>query len=219
MPDLSLGIDLLRRALGPPAKPEVADGAREAAVAAILTPGTAGPDLWFIIRAHHPKDPWSGHVAFPGGRIEASDADSRAAAMRETYEEIGVDLENADSLGPLDDLAPLGATPRLLVHPHVFWLSSMPKPVLNPTEVSGLLQVPLSGLLGGSGRGRFDLDWKGKSWVLPKVELPHMSGESARLWGMTLHIVDGLLHRIDGQGTGLERPLHSGVSAADALRT
>ena len=53
----------------------IVDGPR-AAVAAILreVPGGAGVELFFILRAEHPDDPWSGHVAFPGGRRDPDDA-------------------------------------------------------------------------------------------------------------------------------------------------
>ena len=73
-------------------------GKPEAAVAAILT-DERGPDLLFIHRVAHDRDPWSGHIAFPGGRIEEEDASSRAAAERETREELGMDLSDATYLG------------------------------------------------------------------------------------------------------------------------
>ena len=60
-----------------------------AAVAAVLGPTPEGLQLLFIERAQHPDDPWSGHIAFPGGRIEIDDPSPRAAAERETLEEVG----------------------------------------------------------------------------------------------------------------------------------
>ena len=44
---------------------------------------------------HHP-----GQIAFPGGKIDASDADATAAALREAWEEVGLDPANVDILGP-----------------------------------------------------------------------------------------------------------------------
>ena len=75
-----------------------------AAVAAVLGPTPEGLQLLFIERAQHPDDPWSGHIAFPGGRIEADDPSPRAAAERETLEEVGLDLSNAEYWGRVDDL-------------------------------------------------------------------------------------------------------------------
>ena len=52
-------------------------------------------ELLIIKRAEHEGDPWSGHLALPGGRAEPQDADLLITAARETYEEVGIDL-----LGP-----------------------------------------------------------------------------------------------------------------------
>ena len=51
-----------------------------------------GKELLFIQRARREGDPWSGDMAFPGGRLQPEDASARAAAERETLEETGMDL-------------------------------------------------------------------------------------------------------------------------------
>ncbi|MDJ0785624.1 MAG: CoA pyrophosphatase [Myxococcota bacterium] len=83
-------------------------GVNRAAVAVVLrdrAPSDAsGPDVLFIERAQKEGDPWSGHMAFPGGRVDATDASLRAAAERETLEEVGLPLSPARLLGRLDDL-------------------------------------------------------------------------------------------------------------------
>ena len=79
--------------------------AARAAVALILREGARGLEILFIRRAEHPHDPWSGQMAFPGGRAEPGEEDLRATAVRETAEEIGVDLETAaQCLGILDEV-------------------------------------------------------------------------------------------------------------------
>jgi 8-oxo-dGTP pyrophosphatase MutT (NUDIX family) len=75
-----------------------------AAVAIVLREASGGPEVLFIERARRDGDPWSGHMAFPGGRIDPEDAHARDAAERETREEVGVDLAMAEPLGRLDDL-------------------------------------------------------------------------------------------------------------------
>ena len=68
-------------------------GRRQASVALILRgPEGASQEVLFIERATRESDPWSGHMAFPGGRLDDSDATSRAAAERETVEEVGLSL-------------------------------------------------------------------------------------------------------------------------------
>ena len=65
---------------------------QQAAVAVVLREGDSGSEILFIERSTREDDPWSGHMAFPGGRVEAADANTRAAAERETLEEVGVSL-------------------------------------------------------------------------------------------------------------------------------
>ena len=70
-----------------------------AAVAIALRDGDDGLEALFIHRAVRVGDTWSGQIAFPGGRREPGDADLLATAIRETLEEIGVDLSGAERLG------------------------------------------------------------------------------------------------------------------------
>src|SRR5262245_25531983 len=84
--------------------PVTISGRRQAAVAIVLHEAATGPEMLFIERAQRRGDPWSGHMAFPGGRVDSTDAHARAAAERETREEVGLDLAGAEALGRLDDL-------------------------------------------------------------------------------------------------------------------
>lgn len=85
-------------------QPRLLDAGHNAAVAAIFRPDGDDAQLLFIERARADGDPWSGHIAFPGGRIETRDASLRATAERETHEEIGLHLDQGHYLGRLDDL-------------------------------------------------------------------------------------------------------------------
>src|SRR6185436_21144367 len=88
----------------------------QAAVAVILigSEATSTLELLLIQRSERAGDPWSGHMALPGGRRDARDIDLRATAMRETREEIGVELSTARLLGRLDDLRPIRQSERSL---------------------------------------------------------------------------------------------------------
>jgi len=78
-------------------------------------------ELLLVKRAEYPGDPWSGHVAFPGGRREPGDADLWDTAARETWEETGLDLRGAGPpLGVLDELYPrTPVLPPIVVRPYV----------------------------------------------------------------------------------------------------
>ena len=100
-----------------------------AAVAVILHDGDEGLETLFIHRAVRSGDTWSGQIAFPGGRREGTDTDLRATAIRETSEEVGVDLAGAEPLGVLDDLHPRTPTlPPVVVRPFVFALTDTRPP-------------------------------------------------------------------------------------------
>ena len=102
MPDL----DLITRRLAVREPTLIEDPEhRRAAVAMILRDRPGGPEVLFIERARREGDPWSGHMAFPGGRVDPTDDGVRAAAERETLEEVGIPLRGATTLGRLDDKA------------------------------------------------------------------------------------------------------------------
>ena len=116
----------------PPARVAEAVAAR-AAVALILREGASGLEILFIRRAEHPQDPWSGQMAFPGGRAEPGEEDLKATAVRETAEEIGVDLErHAACLGILDEVRAMARMRpvSLTILPFVFRLREEVAPVL-----------------------------------------------------------------------------------------
>lgn len=169
---------------------------RRASVAAILD---AQLNLLLIKRAEIPGDPWSGHIAFPGGKVEGSEGPI-AAAVRETWEEIGLRLSPETVVGELDEVGTPGALPRMIVRAFVFHVDHFGTFTPEPGEVEAVHTLPLQMLLDNRARGEFPLDWKGQRVILPKVDLPW-----GTLWGMTLRIIDDLLHRIDGGGLGLER--------------
>lgn len=194
-------VEQLRRALAaPPAT--LTPSAGRAAVAAVLAPAPAGWELLLVRRTARPGDPWSGHLAFPGGRVEPGE-DPFAAALRETVEEVGWALDPSWLLGRLDDLPAVGGRPGMVIHPFVFLAPALPTALTpQPAEVEEALWVPLRHLLSDEGRG--PMEWRRGELraTLPKVELPTTP---VPLWGLTLRMVDDLLHRLDGRGVGLER--------------
>src|ERR1043166_740677 len=107
------------------------DGMIAAAVAVILRDGDDVIEALFIHRAVRAGDVWSGQIAFPGGRREPIDTDLLTTAIRETREEVGIDLSGAERLGVLDDLHPrTPVLPPVVVRPFVFALTVRPRIVL-----------------------------------------------------------------------------------------
>jgi 8-oxo-dGTP pyrophosphatase MutT (NUDIX family) len=146
----ALPLDEIRRALAAHAPRIIQPTAKHAAVAAVLHETAGGTDLLFIERAEHPGDPWSGHMAFPGGRVDPGDPTARHAAERETLEEVGIPLVGAELLGRLDDVE--GAPPgfdSLVVSAFVYHLADRVPPTPNH-EVRDVLWVPMAYLVDGS---------------------------------------------------------------------
>jgi len=166
------------------------DDMKKAAVAAVVRDGPEGAELLFIHRAEHPHDPWSGQMAFPGGRMDPLDADEMAAAIRETGEELGLDLAAlGEPLGRLSDVAAVsrGRPLSLVIVPYVFAVVGEPALVLNH-EVAEALWVPLGYLADFDNRST--LDWKLGSLTIP---LPCYRFRDKVIWGLTFGMVDELL--------------------------
>jgi 8-oxo-dGTP pyrophosphatase MutT (NUDIX family) len=153
-----------------------------AAVAVVLREGGDGLETLFIHRAERAGDTWSGQIAFPGGRKESADADLRATAIRETREEIGVDLATAELLAVLDDMYPrTPVLPPVVVRPFVFALPD---------------RVPLPTLA-------LSAEVQDAFWVSFRVLAAHHRGASRAfpayvvgqhtIWGMTERILTPLL--------------------------
>ena len=99
-----VSLDTIREAMRDHRAEVIEDpGAPRAAVAMVFREGPGATELLFIERAQREGDPWSGHMAFPGGRVEPVDPGTRAAALRETHEEVGLSLYQSEPLGRLDD--------------------------------------------------------------------------------------------------------------------
>ncbi len=121
---------------------------KEAAVAMLLSQGLHSTECLLIERAWRDGDPWSGQMAFPGGRLEKQDADVLTTAIRETAEEIGIVLSGENRIARLDDLvAPkLSHARGMVISCHVFEVPRSIRCTPNE-EVHDLVWVPLAALL------------------------------------------------------------------------
>jgi 8-oxo-dGTP pyrophosphatase MutT (NUDIX family) len=123
-------------------------GLARAAVAMVLRDGADGsPEVLLIERARRARDPWSGHMAFPGGRVSFEDASPQQTAERETLEEVGLPLVSARRLGRLDDLEGrhAGRSAGLVISGFVYHHGS-PGSLRANHEVEEAFWVPLADL-------------------------------------------------------------------------
>jgi 8-oxo-dGTP pyrophosphatase MutT (NUDIX family) len=157
---------------------------RHAAVAMILRDAKHGPEILFIERARHERDPWSGDLGFPGGKIEATDEEPRRAAERETFEEICLDLRQACYLGRLDDLA--GAHLPVVISCFVYETCQAGAFSLSE-EVAEVFWVPLRTLLDPLRHRQTTVFFKGESFQRPAIDL--RGPDRTVLWGITYRLV------------------------------
>ncbi|MEM9257215.1 MAG: CoA pyrophosphatase [Pseudomonadota bacterium] len=169
---------------------------KRSAVAMILQLREQELHILMIKRAEREGDPWSGHMAFPGGRMDKSDANGFQVAVRETDEEIGVRLGSADPcIGRLSDLkarpgrAPLG----LVVSPFVFRLERDVRFTPN-YEVDEVVWVPMPFLLDENNREKFDWRYKGVN-----VPVPCYWYEGRCIWGLSLMMLSELMTLMPGR--------------------
>lgn len=167
----------------------------------VLREGGAGAEVLFIERAMRPDDPWSGHMAFPGGRLEVGDDSPRTAACRETREEVGLELSRAEYLGHLCDLTGRSGAPRpMIVSAHAFHLAEDQALALDLGEVRSAFWFPLAELPSEARRTTHTIR------ELPDRSFPAIVvGEPGRhfVWGLTYRILEEVF-------TLLDHPLRSG---------
>jgi len=188
--DHSPGRKLLRRLM------------KRSAVAMILQVRQGELHILMIKRADREGDPWSGHMAFPGGRMDKADAHGYAVAVRETREEVGL------SLGPQDQcigrLSDINARPHrgafgMAVSPFVFRLEREVEFTPN-YEVAEVVWVPLEFLLDTDNREEMTWEYKGV-----KIPMPcYLYGER-RIWGLSLMMLDELMDLVEGANPKRQR--------------
>ena len=166
-----------------------------ASVAVVLREVEADLEALFIRRAEHDEDPWSGHLAFPGGRLDPTDATSQNAAERETLEELGVDLadtSHAKCLGRLSDV--MGHAESIRVSAYVYGVSGDP-PLRPNHEVSDAFWTPLLHCTDPLRQSEREFSYMDVARSLPTIRL--LEDPSAPvLWGITYKFLDDFMSTI-----------------------
>jgi 8-oxo-dGTP pyrophosphatase MutT (NUDIX family) len=158
----------------------------EAAVALVLAGAGAGLSLCAIRRAEHPLDPWSGHMALPGGRSSAQDAGPRAAAERETLEEVGIALAETHWIGPLSHVLVRlgGGDRRMVLSPFVYYLGEELATLAPSDEVAEAYWIPLAHLWDPRHTSHLEWERNGARLLYPAIRY----GEHA-IWGITFRVL------------------------------
>ena len=147
------------------------------------------PRTLLIKRAERDGDPWSGQVAFPGGKMDAKDRSVLDAAIRETREEVGVDLrEDAKLLGFFGSFRTHTGT--MDVVPVVFQMKHRVDLKLNQ-EVSSCVWVTLGSLQEPSARSTYRFASGNLKSDLPAIKVGHYV-----IWGLTLRMIEALFELV-----------------------
>lgn len=160
----------------------------------LLRPGPASVEFLAIKRMEFDDDPWSGHMALPGGRRDPGDESLWETAVREAREEVNIDLARVGRLlGQLDDVAPRSVRiPAIAITPFV--VAVRPGVQAGTSrEVERAVWLPLEVLLEDRHRGWLKLE------ILPESELPTIEYQGDVIWGLTLRILsqfEEILRRI-----------------------
>lgn len=161
-----------------------------ASVALILRDTQQGTEVLMMQRAKHERDPWSGQMSFPGGKIEVSDKSSKAAAIREAHEEVGAELNDDDYIGRLDDLFGLKVNDTFSAHVCCYVFKPTQEIQLKANyEVADMVWLPLAFLNDASNAFAFTHP-KDPSLSMPSVMIDNAKEQV--LWGMSLRMLMNL---------------------------
>lgn len=161
-----------------------------AAVSIIIRDCDTSPSVLMMRRADKKGDPWSGHMAFPGGKTDPHDDSTFQTALRELQEETGIQ--------PIDALKPVGRLSDILTRPHSGRIPMVVTPFVftvnqdlsfdSNHEVAELLWVPLSYIANVAHREKM-------TWQTGKVSLnlPCYFYNGRRIWGLSLSMLDELI--------------------------
>ncbi|MEM7250019.1 MAG: CoA pyrophosphatase [Pseudomonadota bacterium] len=163
-----------------------------AAVAMIIRDGVNELDVCFIRRAEKQGDPWSGQVAFPGGRAESVDEDAPAVAERETHEEIGLVLSREQMIGALpESVINRSHQPRpLTLSPFVYYVPTLEADLRGNEEVAAIFWVPMSHLFDTG--NITELEWGGSDSLFPGIQF-----DEHVIWGLTLRVLGTFAERMN----------------------
>jgi len=164
------------------------DWAHRAAVVLLLNSLEKGISLLLVRRAVRITDPWSGQMAFPGGYMTSQDTCVLDTAIRETREEVGINLIEHELLGTINDVS--STTRILIVTPFVALLRNRVDVMLHKDEIAEAAWIPVSDLLMRPLTKQYIKTTEGE------LEVDSILYHDQVIWGLTLRMIEDFLSRI-----------------------
>lgn len=176
--------------------PKVSENLPRAAVSAIFRPDSSNHELVMLLvkRSVVADDPWSGHMAFPGGRYIERDKDTLSTAAREAMEETGIDIRQCEILGTLHEVVSTHLLVRVV--PFIVLAPEKINIKLDYSEIERCFWIPLSYF-----RDQKNIVPYGIIRFGVKAEVPSYKflGDCV-IWGMTFRIIQDLIERLGPEG-------------------
>ena len=155
-----------------------------AAVALLLKPVDQDLKVLFVKRVENPADPWSGQMAFPGGKRDAKDQNLKQTVVRETLEETNINLlDRCRFLGVMETLRSK-QRPEMKILPFVVLLEHEPSIKLNE-ELEGFVWISSEELVKHKGTVKFSFG-----------EFPAYIVGNSVIWGLTYRILEKFVHTL-----------------------
>lgn len=170
---------------------------RLAAVSVIVN-GADDPSVLLMKRAEHSGDPWSGQISLPGGKMQPGDASAKATAVRETMEEVGIDLAKDGEFLGYGKLT-VTHTGAMQVVPVVFLLKEDPVVRLN-SEATSYRWLSLGELRSTGARATHQFTYQDSV-----LEMPAYSVKDYLVWGLTYRILNLLVEGASGETSSTTR--------------
>ena len=186
-------IERLRRSLSkdtPVPREKLAGNSRGAAVLVPILERRGELNVVYIRRADHVSS-HRGQVAFPGGRVDPTDATLLHTALREAQEEVAIEPGTVDVLGAFPEMNTL--TSGITVAPFAGVVPASTPFAACPNEVAEIFEVPLTALSDPRYRGEYEWDGANRS------KFPAILYGGQTIWGLTLRITENLLSILHGK--------------------
>jgi 8-oxo-dGTP pyrophosphatase MutT (NUDIX family) len=168
----------------PVPREKLAGNSKGAAVLVPILERQGELSIVYIRRADHVSS-HRGQVAFPGGRVDPTDATLLHTALREAQEEVAIDPASVDVLGAFPEMSTL--TSGITVAPFAGVVPASTAFAPCPNEVAEIFEVPLSALTDPRYRGEYEWDGNKRS------KFPAILYGGQTIWGLTLRITENLL--------------------------